>query len=266
VSFKLYAFKSEGRTELLRDHIKTGLRIIKELYIHEGYHKHVVCRMASMGVEFKAEEAEAAICTAYIYHDSGKAMDPLQSMIRRGRGARGHEVLSAYLAYLTLREWREFPEDVNISICLAILLHMSALRHFLKGIYVLKDLLKETGYSSFQMVRESIQEFNLIVSDSWHKLLSLDTYPPIIQEQSIQVKYGELKEFVKDFMFSKLPRPKYERLKTESARRWLMAYMILHPLLIADEYAVAENTGKRPRPWAREFAETTRALRHLKRG
>jgi len=74
MKFRLYAFKSKERRELLKDHIQTGLKVIKELYIDEGCHRHVACRMTSMGAKLETWEAEAIIYMAYIYHDSDKAV------------------------------------------------------------------------------------------------------------------------------------------------------------------------------------------------
>jgi len=79
-------------------------------------HRHVTCRMASMGAKLEAWEAEAIIYMAYIYHDSGKVIEPFQSMIRKGCGAPGHEAQSAYLAAVVLKRWYELLEDVNVGI------------------------------------------------------------------------------------------------------------------------------------------------------
>jgi len=256
MKFRLYAFKSKERTELLKDHIQVGLKVIRELYIDEGYHRHIARRVASVGAKLETWEAEAIIYMAYIYHDSGKAVEPFQSMIRKGRGAPGHEVLSAYLAAVVLKRWCKFPEDVNVGIPLAILLHMGALRHYFESI----TILEKRGLASFQLTREAIQEFNQIISYSW----PMDVSPPVIQEKDIKLRRNELLNFIKEEIFKGLPSLKYGRLKEESKRRWLLTYMVLHPLLIADEYAVAKNTGQKPRPWAKEFAETTRALHRLR--
>ena len=269
-SYRLYAFRDGEREELLKDHVEAGLEAIRTFYLDGGYHKFLISKLSTLGVVLEPAQAEAVLLMAYTYHDLGKAVEPLQTRLRSGSGAPGHETLSAYLAASVMgllnsigdERWAGLPDVVSWGTVLAILAHMSALRDLMSSLTSLDQHYRPI--KSFYFTREAFEEVNSIIDECWDVE---EIPPPLLPRACMRVSREGLEDFVNK-LGAELPRPgpggRY--VSREEALLRTLSYLVLHPLIIADEYAVAKNMGPRRglRRWARDFVESVElARRHM---
>lgn len=236
----LYAFKKPNeRTETLEEHITNGIRLINDLYIAKNYHLYIKCRLKSFGYEYPSNEVANSILIAYAYHDIGKACKKLQEKICMGGGAPGHEILSAMILYKHLRE-AERLTPLNKGIILAISLHMGALRK-------LHESLNEAKKYLSPLPEEAIIEFNQILDNCWPKNLPV----PKLPERDMNLTPKDLPLLIneaKNYVLLRLVRDIVRKAAVITA-----TYLLLHPVITADEYAVCKSQGGKPRSWILEF-------------
>jgi len=266
---QLYAFKDSKREELLKDHVEAGLEAIRAFYLDEGYHKFLVSKLSSLGVVLRPSQAEAVLVMTYIYHDLGKAMEPLQTRLKRGSGAPGHETLSAYLAASVMgllgpranEGWAGLPNAVGWGTVLAILVHMSALRDLMSSLTALDRYYRTSKL--FYFTDEAFEEVNSIIEGCWDVR---ELPPPLLPHTCMRVDREELRRF-RDKLGTELSGfglgGRY--VSKEKALMKTFSYLVLHPLLVADEYAVAKNIGREPRRWAKDFIDSVKIARKYRR-
>ena len=243
----IYAFKKPPeRVETLEEHIKNGIHFIRNFYIAKKYHLFVRHRLEKFGYNYSDGEVVNSILTAYAYHDIGKACKKLQEKIRIGGGAPGHEILSAVILYKHLREVEKIT-PITRGIILAISLHMGALRR-------LNESLNEAVKHLSPLPKEAIIEFNRILDDCWPK----DLFVPKLAERDMNLTLKDLHlliEEVEDYVFLRLVGDVVGKAAVIMA-----AYLFLHPVITADEYAVCKSQGKEPRSWVLEFLRSKCAV------
>jgi len=245
-------------------HIKNGIEAIKKYYFRWRYQQYVARRISTLlGRKIDPDDITMAISLSYIFHDVGKIVEPFQGRIRKGRGAPGHEIISAYLTMMTLEEWQRLPELITRSITLAILLHMGAIRDLLNATEQLRRI-----SHSFKLEAEVSREFNSIVEDCW---FFNEIEPPLIPAKNLEFTTRDINRILIGRYIGKwipLMRdiPYEERFKPKITTT-ILAFLILHPLLIADEYAVCQAVGReKMRRWASDFIRSLEEAQKRKHG
>jgi len=183
-----------------------------------------------------------SVLTAYAYHDVGKACVRLQKRICEGKGAPGHEVLSAIILRKCFQELNPLT-PLEKGTILAIILHMGALRGLLKSFVEAKNHLSP-------LPKDAIIEFNQTLDDCWPKNL----FPVKPVEKDMEITSNDLHLLIKEFGVYFYPKHVGEVIKkVEKAATVVTTYLLLHPIITADEYAVCKLQGKKLRHWVQEF-------------
>lgn len=233
----IYAYYKPGeRVETLESHICRGLLFLDKIYIKWDYHLQVGRKL-----KLTPNEAERILITAYALHDLGKAYNPYQLSIQNGRGAPGHEVLSAYHAI----NLQNFNTEIIRSIALAIILHHHAMRKLSKS---LKIILKNKYYSisneDAKHVERILRKLNINISLEKH-----------IESNIIVLK-----------LFNLL-RPILS-ITDDVSDQYTLAYCLLHPLVTCDILAASTSRVNLDKPvtlkhiinqlplWVRDFIES----------
>jgi len=239
----LYAFKKPGeRVETLEEHIKNGIHFINNCYIAKNYHFYIKNRLQSFGHHYSNDMVANSILIAYAYHDIGKACKSLQEKIRMGGGAPGHEILSATILYKHFQETKKLT-PLNKGIILAISLHMGALRK-------LNESLREAIKYLSPLSEEAIIEFNQILDNYWPKNLPV----PKLPEKNMNLTRRDLYLLINELGNHTLLRLVGDIVG--KAAVITVAYLLLHPVITADEYAVCKSQRKKPRSWVLEFLKS----------
>ncbi|MHA1594227.1 MAG: hypothetical protein ACTSXX_05725 [Candidatus Baldrarchaeia archaeon] len=240
---KFYASYTPERKETLEDHIIYGMAFIKWKYLDKNYHKYLSARLKSFYIEIDPYLSADIVMAAYFLHDSGKAFIPLQNNIKMGHGAPGHEVLSAILSLKSIKIVANIPEEVkrNLknSIACAIILHMSALRSPIEGINV---LLRNKSYIFSKNAARFFR--NLVKKSSWKwRGISFDF-------KEFQVNTDDIRQLINNIapIFAV-----YKRNNRRFIPYFLLTNLLVHPVIMADEFSASLASNKSPRPWAREF-------------
>ena len=254
-----YAFNRPGeRVERLKDHIIKGLEAIREYYIKEGYQVYVVHRLKALSLDVEPTMIEGALLFSYIYHDIAKAAEPYQTRIIRNRSASGHDIVSAFIAMLALEEgpfW--LPEPLGWACVKAIAFHMVGLRELVeKAVIMAGNILKQHDLDAFTMSEEVVLWFNKLVESSWQ---IPEIPPPTLQARELTILWEDLRLFISRLS----PRL---RGSSDFNAEDLATMLILHPLVVADEVAVATNIGREVKPWARDFIDSIGEARKYRRG
>ncbi|HDJ26420.1 MAG TPA: HD domain-containing protein [Candidatus Bathyarchaeota archaeon] len=256
-----YAFHRPGeRVERLEDHIINGLQAIQTYYLAEGYHHFMVFRLKALGIDVRPVEVEGALMLAYAYHDIAKAAEPYQSVIVEGHGAPGHELVSAYVARITLEEGvLRLPEPLGWACVKAIALHMGAMRELPERTIrtSIRRILRQARCNAFTMSESTTSWFNDLLKRCWH-IGGLP--PPTLPDHEITISLEALSFFVAQELSPRLKGS--DRYKAED----LATLLLLHPVVLADELAVAINIGRKPRRWAKGFTDSVEEARKYRRG
>ncbi len=251
-----YAFYRPGeRVERLEDHIVEGLKAIRNYYLAEGYHHYVASRLRALGIEVGPAEVKGALILSYAYHDIAKAAEPYQTNIMNEGGASGHEVVSAYVAYVALSEGPlRLPETLMWASVKAIALHMGAMRESPEQTVSerISKILRRVGRDAFTMSEDVVSWFNGLLECHWH----IDELPPpLLPGRELIISMRDLKLFVAKYLSPRLAGR--SRFNAED----LATLLLLHPLLVADEVAVAKNTCRGLRRWAEGFIDSVKVAR-----
>jgi len=250
----LYAWYGFDRKELLLDHIINGLKFIKYYYISLGFHK-VVCKRLQLYFDqenIKPDDIKLAMYLTYVSHDLGKASIKYQCNILNGKGAPGHELLSALIIYDSLNKnkhlyFSNVHEEIKFAIILAIIKHHSAMRPPMESIAKFHQV-------PAKFKHDAISEIHSIIRKAENITLT---------ELPIEVKpnysLSERKKFYKEVLryLNPVPRNEVERYKYQKIT--LLSSLLLHPLMTADNYAAAIASKKKQsefRPFLREFMRT----------
>ena len=197
------AFFGADKTETMKDHIEKGLPII-ELYTKRKYH-HKISRLAGS----KPEDAEKALYAAYILHDVGKCCCHFQ---RQRKTFRGHEFYSA--RFLQLAGFNvggcELLTDAAI---LAVALH----HHTMIG--------RAESLADCELCADCLKE----VLDILQAKTGLELSPTTRITSPGTAVYNTFRKY---------------RLHPQARNKAIrLAYLILIPLTVADNYA-ARSRGK----------------------
>jgi len=240
--------------EGLEEHIIRGVEAIKDYYLAEGYQHYVANRLRPLGVEVRAAEVEGALILSYAYHDIAKAAEPYQSDVMRGRGAPGHEIVSARMTYIALWEGAlRLPEPLAWACVKAVALHMGAMRESpdQSAIAALR-ILERANRDAFIMDEVVTSWFEDLLRRCWH-INELPT--PALPETEVVISREDLRRFVASCLSPRL------RGSSEYTAEDLATLLLLHPIILADEIAVATNIGREPRRWAKDFTDGVREAR-----
>jgi len=255
-----YAFYRPGeRVERLEDHIVRGLEVIENYYLEEGYQHYVASRLQTLGIEVGPAEVEGALVLSYAYHDIAKAAEPYQSSIMNEHGAPGHEVVSAYVIYVVLGVGlMRLPEPLAWACVKAVALHMGAMRESPDRTIdeSISKILKLAHHDAFTMSSDVVSWFNSLLERHWH----IDGLPPPkLPSREFAIPMRDLKLFVARHLSPRLSGS--SKFNAED----LATLLLLHSLLVADEMAVARNTGREPRRWAKYFIDSVKIARRYRR-
>lgn len=206
----LYAYYKPGeREETLERHVIAGLRYLEELYIKFNYHLHVSKRLM-----VEPSEAELFLKATYALHDIGKAYKPFQDMIRSGRGAPGHEILSAIVVVKGLN----VDLYAKRGIALSILLHHHAMRPIGRAIL---EALKSKKYT--------------LPNNGLRLLSTISSIVEVEVKPVTAITVRELKEIIISDIAKLLSVEKLQ----DSWKVHTLAYLALHPLITCDALAAA---------------------------
>lgn len=211
-----------GREEPLERHVNVGLTFIDELYISRGYHYHMARRL-----NIDEETSKRILKATYTLHDLGKAYRPFQDMILIGRGAPGHEVVSAYIALKCLNG---ISLDFRRAIAFSILLHHHAMRTILKAILKIKSY-----KSAFTLPSEGLEELSKLCSNLGFNIALENRIEP----ETIIDALEELGDLFK--------------ASSEVWREYTLAYLLLHPLITCDVLAATVAALKFKPEYLREL-------------
>jgi len=237
----LYAYYSENRKEPLDLHIITGLKQIELIYLKRGYHRYIKARLKALGYEYDETYVKKIMLMTYAYHDIGKATEKLQEMIMNGKGAPYHEVLSAIILKNQFDE--QYITPLEKGCVIAVLLHMGALRDPIKSI----NKAISQGIIYTRLKGDTITWFNKTLKKIYPEIADI-----FLIKQSRDMTFNkksvyELISFLGEYFYIK--RGTEQRIVPIQ----LSTYLLLHPLITADELAVCKNTNKKPRKWIDEF-------------
>ena len=121
-----YAFCKENK-ENMETHIDLMLNFMEKMYIDKKY-GYFISNLSKTSYE----EAEKALKFMIIMHDSGKSLKMYQESCSKNGGFRGHEFISAYLAYSLSQESNIYLKNALSS---AIMLHHHTMMHRAGFIY-----------------------------------------------------------------------------------------------------------------------------------
>lgn len=234
----LYAYYKPGeREETLESHIRRGINFINKIYLKYDYHIQI-----SNKFEIPPKDAAKIIITTYALHDVGKAYNPYQSLIKGGRGAPGHEVLSAYHAKKIL----DLDLEIIKAVALAIIMHHHAMREI------------SDAFATFLKYGNKYH----IEDEEAKNLESL--LKGINIELSLDRKL-ESKNLVTD-LFNLLKN--ILRVPENASKQYALAYYLLHPLITCDILAASTSNVNlsdlsllkriliRLPPWVKDFIES----------
>lgn len=197
------AFFDGDRVETMKQHVEAGLAVI-ELYVRRKYH-HRISRLAGS----EPEDAERALYAAYILHDVGKCCRRFQL----GRSSfRGHEFYSA--RFLQLAGFNVGGSELlGDAVILAVALHH----------HTMMDRAASLG--DCELCADCLGEVLEVLSAKTGLELAPVTRvtSPQTAVYSIHRKYAH--------------RPKAKN------KLFRLAYLLLIPLMVADNYAARSRGG-----------------------
>lgn len=218
----VYAFNRHGdRVETLERHILVGLNFLHEIYIKRGYAEHVARRL-----NIPCKVAETILKTAYALHDIGKAYDPYQQLIIKGKGAPGHETLSAYIVLkhlnIEIGLGKELDDQFRKGIALAIMLHHHAMRSIWEALNSLCKVVK-------QHPKYTLSTHAQTYLVNIYSILNIQVNNPTNIKPSIIIE-TILKKLAKTM-----------KAQSNERRTYNITYLTLHPLITCDVLAAATS-------------------------
>lgn len=198
-------------SETMEQHVSEGLKII-DLFIRRHYAHRVIRFMDEEGIN-TISKAEAILKLIYIMHDIGKGLRTFQQGTRFG----GHEFISAYIFdnMKILIDGQLLSEIARRIIALAILLHHHTL---------MKNMVKKR----LSIIKDEICPACLnIIKQFLPSNIELIYIPKKIVGNDV------IRHVEKYLVHDTLGKGKYYR----------KAYMLLIPLMVADNYAANKNRG-----------------------
>ncbi|MEM2622780.1 MAG: CRISPR-associated endonuclease Cas3'' [Candidatus Nezhaarchaeales archaeon] len=204
---------AEGET--LYEHIDIALEKYYEAFLSKGYGKFITNRLKRLS---KCKDCEMLASLAILLHDSGKAHFRYQANLNRP--GIPHEAYSAAIAWNALL----LNEDEKGIVAAAILLHHEYMR-WPYPVGVIEDF---NGY---------IEELRAIIQKVSSKH-GLELYLDIFKITSLS--RDDVREVV---------RRLNKKLRSKDGRFYLCAILILHPLVICDNFSAAihRREGRSPR-------------------
>ncbi|MHA1506239.1 MAG: hypothetical protein ACTSR0_03515 [Candidatus Asgardarchaeia archaeon] len=232
--------------ESLYEHIKNGLYAIRRYYLEEGYHVFLSRVSERNGNDLSEDDFKEILLLSYAFHDSGKAFDAFQRNIRRWNSAPGHELLSCLL----FKESFDWSNDLKGRLCReAIYIHMKAARESFSSPYtLLKKFSRSSKTKEYRLSEESARELGSIMRDLGFEV---KIKPLSFDISDAEDEFESLDEFRTDFID-------------------LLVTLILHPLMVADEFAVKVkmrevSEGVRFRPWVENFISSVDVAKDVRR-
>ena len=224
----VYAFNRPGdRVETLERHIMVGLHFLHEIYIKKNFGKHLALRL-----RIPKNLAEKILKITYALHDLGKAYNPYQQLIAKGKGAPGHEALSAYIVLkhlnITSNMSSKTEEHLRRGIAIAIILHHHAMRGWVEALNKLCNVAKQHKTTMYFLNNEAERTLTSIYA----KLDITISCPKEIKVKNIvSTVLKEIQSIISKPLMNLNYRNPYK-----------VTYTILHPLITCD--VLAASTAK----------------------
>ncbi|MCR8487250.1 MAG: CRISPR-associated endonuclease Cas3'' [Crenarchaeota archaeon] len=218
---------AEGET--LYEHIDVALEEYNEVFLSKGYGKFIANRLKRL---FTCENCEVLASLAILLHDSGKAHFRYQANL--SRPGIPHEAYSAAIAWNTLL----LNEDEREIVAAAILLHHEYMR-LPNSNRIIEDF---NGH--IEELRAIIQKLSL--------KHGLELYLDISKITPLPRDY--VREIVKELN---------KKLRSKDRRFYLCTMLILHPLVICDNFSAAIHRRKGRYPRLLEDLEDPKTTSYL---
>ena len=256
--------------ETLWDHLNVALVFYKHIYVAQGYGALLFRRAVRLGLDVPGGlkgDLNVLPQLAILLHDLGKAYEPLQGSVRERGTASHHEYVSVAAASRMLRldglgGDARFLRD---SILLSIVWHHTAMRG--SDIHERRSWLADVyrRYSSDRKYVFRLEEAGelrwimdtLAKTFNLHNYLDVDSLPGEITLDDVNRVSSSLVEELRD--------------RERGLKLYAYALLILHPLMVCDNYSANTNRmGRLTRfladlPTPRETVPIRDALRRLVR-